>query len=278
MCKGTEVNFKAIPGRVERAPWKSQDRISKLRADNCCFRCEKKGCYSRICSLLPPEGVKRQQDASIPTRVFIGPHGRPLRAKWKTPEQIVKLQKDFRCYRCERQGCNTRICPLLPAINPKFKVAAEYVPKKQLESIIQNKPLEISIMIGQEHKMNTSPFLVNVLINDLTMVQALVDNGCLCSGIIDDTLATQLNLPREAISPRQIETAEKSSFNKPMVKDITYVSIDLDGNVTKKLWLYIVPFSTHQMILGKKMVRRPRRHYSFKRTTLRVTELWQICV
>lgn len=28
--------------------------------------------------------------------------------------------------------------------------------------------------------------------------------------------------------------------------------MDLDGHITKKQWLYIVPYSTHDLILGKK--------------------------
>ncbi|KAI0993512.1 hypothetical protein K3495_g14672 [Podosphaera aphanis] len=99
--------------------------------------------------------------------------------------------------------------------------------------------------------MNTSPFLVNALINNSTMVQALVDNGCLYSGIIDDAFASKLQLPRYPISPRPLETAEKSS-EKLIVNSITYVSLDLDGYVTPKLWLYVAPNSTHQLILGKK--------------------------
>ncbi|KAI0991725.1 hypothetical protein K3495_g16462, partial [Podosphaera aphanis] len=84
------------------------------------------------------------------------------------------------------------------------------------------------------------------------MVQALVDNGCLCSGIIDDTLTTQLDLPRIKILPRALETAEKSTTTKPIIDSITFVSLDLDGHVTPKLWLYVVPQSTHKIILGKK--------------------------
>ncbi|KAI0993862.1 hypothetical protein K3495_g14322, partial [Podosphaera aphanis] len=84
------------------------------------------------------------------------------------------------------------------------------------------------------------------------MVQALVDNGCLCSGIIDDRLTKRLQLPRIPISPRILETAEDSTTNKPVVDSITYLSLDLDGYVTPKLWLYVVPNSTHDLILGKK--------------------------
>lgn len=100
--------------------------------------------------------------------------------------------------------------------------------------------------------MNTTPFLVNALINDSTMIQALVDNGCLCSGIIDDALTTKLKLPRYPISPQLLETAEGSSNDKPIIDHTTCISLDLDGHVTSNLWLYIVPHSTHQMILGKK--------------------------
>lgn len=65
--------------------------------------------------------------------------------------------------------------------------------------------------------MTTSPFLVIALINDTLMVQALVDNGCLCSSIIDDALSSKLNLLRISISPRKLETAENSTINKPIV-------------------------------------------------------------
>lgn len=47
--------------------------------------------------------------------------GKPLRAKWKSKEQIARLRGEGRCFRCEQKGCNTRICRLLPAkkINSK---------------------------------------------------------------------------------------------------------------------------------------------------------------
>lgn len=101
-------------------------------------------------------------------------------------------------------------------------------------------------------ELNTKPFLVNALLNDTTMIQALVDNGCLCFGIIDDVFADKLQLPRIPIQSRYLETAEKSSTNNSVVDKITYIKLDLDGYVTSKLWLYVVPHSTHQLILGKK--------------------------
>ena len=69
--------------------------------------------------------------------------------------------------------------------------------------------------------MVTEPFLVNALINNATMVQALIDNGCLCSGIVSHELTQRLNLPRISINPRPLKTAENSSTRKPMVDSIT---------------------------------------------------------
>ncbi|KAI0992888.1 hypothetical protein K3495_g15296, partial [Podosphaera aphanis] len=256
--------------------WKSAEDIERLRQENRCFRCERLGCYARVCPLLPVGGIAHPRDVGRPREVALGPHGEPLRAKWKTAEQIEKLQMECRCFRCERQGCNTKSCPLLPAINPKFtKLRNNYLPitsicvstdpsqtkndmprneriwKKSCDSE-ENPPLESVTAISQESGMNTTPFLVNALINDISMVQALVDNGCLCSGIVDDELTTKLKLPRISIIPRSLETAEKATADKPVVKHITYVSLDLDGYVTPKLWLYVVPHSTHKLILGKK--------------------------
>ncbi|KAI0991862.1 hypothetical protein K3495_g16325 [Podosphaera aphanis] len=41
------------------------------------------------------------------------------RAKWKTRAELEKLKQERRCFRCERQGCITSRCPLLPAKKPK---------------------------------------------------------------------------------------------------------------------------------------------------------------
>ena len=47
-----------------------------------------------------------------------GANGKPLRARWKSPDQIQRLQREGKCFRYERQGCSTRVCPVLPARKP----------------------------------------------------------------------------------------------------------------------------------------------------------------
>lgn len=45
------------------------------------------------------------------------------RAKWKSRAEIDRLRQEGKCFRCERRGCNSRNCPLLPARKPKnFKI------------------------------------------------------------------------------------------------------------------------------------------------------------
>ena len=41
------------------------------------------------------------------------------RAQLKSKTQLEKLKQEGQCFRCERKGCVTKRCPLLPAINPK---------------------------------------------------------------------------------------------------------------------------------------------------------------
>lgn len=50
-----------------------------------------------------------------------GPSGKPIRAKWKSPEKIDSLRKQGLGFRCERKGCHTNICKLLPAVKPRAK-------------------------------------------------------------------------------------------------------------------------------------------------------------
>lgn len=66
--------------------------------------------------------------------ILRGPNGKPIRAKWKSPEKINSLRKQGLCFRCERKGCNTNICRLLPAVKPKVKVPkVNHVTIKELD-------------------------------------------------------------------------------------------------------------------------------------------------
>lgn len=70
-------------------------------------------------------GVDKAGDTSMGgvnmANVLRNQEGKPLRAKWKPPDQFDRLRSERRCFRCEQKGCNTAICRLLPAHKPKSK-------------------------------------------------------------------------------------------------------------------------------------------------------------
>lgn len=69
-------------------------------------------------------------------KVIRGPNGKPLRAKWKSQDQIKRLKEEGRCFRCERKGCSTKVCRILPAINPtteKSKITVSSIEPLNLE-------------------------------------------------------------------------------------------------------------------------------------------------
>lgn len=43
------------------------------------------------------------------TNLVLGSNGKPLRSKWKTSEQIDRLGREGKCFRCERKGCSTNM-------------------------------------------------------------------------------------------------------------------------------------------------------------------------
>ncbi|KAI1003072.1 hypothetical protein K3495_g5130 [Podosphaera aphanis] len=100
--------------------------------------------------------------------------------------------------------------------------------------------------------MFSPPIPVNALVNDTVMIQASVDNSCLCTGVINEKLANKLKLQRIAIKPRPLVTAETATSNKPIINSVVSIMLDLDGYITRELRLCVVPRCSHQLILGKR--------------------------
>lgn len=182
------------------------------------------------------------------------------RAEWKSPSQIRRLREEGLCFRCERRGCSSRTCFLGPAMRPgeRSGLSAWETNLPAIDSLMfKPKSSETYARVGEHNisrnshiqkqegginlgsRMNTGPFLVNALLDDITMVQALADGGVICSGMIDRSVAQSMGLPIIRISPRGIETTEVSPKGNTMVDSITYVSLVVDGLVPTKLWLCV---------------------------------------
>ena len=74
----------------------------------------------------PRQGEKDSSGDTLMGEIMasgVGPNSRTerRRAKWKSPSEIDRLREEGLCFRCERRGCNTRKCPLAPAVRPKGK-------------------------------------------------------------------------------------------------------------------------------------------------------------
>ena len=71
------------------------------------------------------------------------------RAKWKTRAQLEQLKREGKCFRCERQGCITKRCPLLPARKPigrDLKVNMAALPEIDPSVIEYDSPTETNIV------------------------------------------------------------------------------------------------------------------------------------
>ena len=100
--------------------------------------------------------------------------------------------------------------------------------------------------------MDGDPFIVDVRLNGTDFVTGLVDSGCLCYSAISEKLFGSLRLPSLSISPRRLEKAAGKNAEPATILDtVTYASIDIDGHQQTRVFFYVVPGLTYDVILGK---------------------------
>jgi hypothetical protein len=100
--------------------------------------------------------------------------------------------------------------------------------------------------------MDGDPFVVDVRLNGTDFVPGLVDLGCLCYSAISEKLFRSLRLPSLRISPRRLEgAAGKNAESTTILDTVTYAAIDIDGHQQARIFFYVVPGLTYDLILGK---------------------------
>jgi predicted aspartyl protease len=93
---------------------------------------------------------------------------------------------------------------------------------------------------------------VDVRLNSTDFATRLVNSGCLCYSAINEQLFRSLRLPSIKIAPRQLEEAAGKNAELSTVLDtVTYASIDIDGHQQTRVFFYVVPGLTYDVILGK---------------------------
>lgn len=83
---------------------------------------------------------------------------------------------------------------------------------------------------------------------DTINTQALVDNGCLVYATISEKLVRKLGLPRIPIIPRKLRGFNSSKLG--FTDSVVYAPIDIDGHRQHRVFFYVIPNQTYDIILG----------------------------
>lgn len=103
--------------------------------------------------------------------------------------------------------------------------------------------------------MSTEPFVVRSFLNRAGFARTLIDTGCLCYGVINESVVRRLNLQRVKIRPREV----KGVNGKPLIIDeaVRLMSLDIDGHREEGSYVYILPYTLDfDMILGAPWMKR----------------------
>lgn len=85
-------------------------------------------------------------------------------------------------------------------------------------------------------RMDTTPFMIDVLVNSSFYIEAFMDSGCLCFSAFSTQLVHNRNLPRIEIEARFLKLAESDSEDqRRKITHITYADVDVDGR-RERVW------------------------------------------
>ncbi|KAI1003236.1 hypothetical protein K3495_g4968 [Podosphaera aphanis] len=104
--------------------------------------------------------------------------------------------------------------------------------------------------------LNGPPFVIDTLLNYSYSVPALIDSGCDCLAVVNNSLVREMNLPRIKVKPRKLtEATECKQKSEEFITEMTKMILDIDGYQTM-LHAYIIPHLSHKLILGKPWMER----------------------
>lgn len=114
---------------------------------------------------------------------------------------------------------------------------------------------------------SSSPLVIDCLLNNLFFVKLMIDTGCLCFSVFDDSLVRKHNLHTIEIPSRPTKLANGEIGAK--VTRIVCANIDIDGR-QEKIWGYVMPKLAYPIILGKPWMEKNDVMYLAKRNCLRI--------
>ena len=97
--------------------------------------------------------------------------------------------------------------------------------------------------------MDSKPFLIDCLINNLFRLHILFDTGYLPYSAYSASFVTRNKLPRILVESRELKLAQEDEHTHP-IDSITYVTLDINGR-RERLWGYVIKNLHYDLILGK---------------------------
>ena len=115
--------------------------------------------------------------------------------------------------------------------------------------------------------MHSSPFLVDCVINDSTLVKSLIDTGCLCFSVFDKYFVRQNNLKTIKIKPIPLRLASGNLTD--VITEVTCVKLTIKY-YSHTVYGYVVPKLAYSIILGKPWMESNNVTYMAKKRRLRI--------
>jgi hypothetical protein len=106
-------------------------------------------------------------------------------------------------------------------------------------------------------RMESTPFLIDTLINGTSFTESFFDNGCIPYAAFSEKTVRTHRLPRIPIDAKQLALAKESHENGEdlRITHMTYATIDIDGRA-ERVYGYIVKGLSFPIILGKAWAER----------------------
>lgn len=101
--------------------------------------------------------------------------------------------------------------------------------------------------------MDQTGLYVNIGINGIHYTYGLIDDGCHCYATISNHLANKLKLPRIKIIPRGL--SQVNMVDEEAISEVTYFCADIDGHKQSRVYCYIIPEQTEDVIIGLPWIR-----------------------
>jgi RNase H-like domain found in reverse transcriptase/Reverse transcriptase (RNA-dependent DNA polymerase)/Integrase zinc binding domain len=104
--------------------------------------------------------------------------------------------------------------------------------------------------------------MVDVLVNGIQFAKSLVDNGCLCYATVSESTAKSFDLPRIRIPTRTLDGVVE---HQGRITHITYFDMDVHGHRQHRVYAYVIPKQTDEMILGNTWLKDVDGRYSARK-------------